>query len=42
MLEMNGQYNALTNAINDWMQHELPGGGIPAQTDDMLLIGFRI
>jgi PAS domain S-box-containing protein len=42
MLEMNGQYSALTNAINDWMQHELPGGGIPAQTDDMLLIGFRI
>jgi PAS domain S-box-containing protein len=40
--ELSSQCEALTNAMNNWMQHELPGGGFAAQTDDMLLLGFRI
>lgn len=36
------QQEAVANALTDWMRHELPSGGFPEQTDDMLLLGFRV
>jgi PAS domain S-box-containing protein len=41
-LPMKAQGNALEKAMHEWMNTTLPGGGKPEQTDDMLLLGFRV
>ncbi|MCU0432217.1 MAG: PAS domain S-box protein [Bacteroidia bacterium] len=40
-LPMKAQGEAFEKAIMVWMSQPLPGGGLPEQTDDMLLIGFK-
>jgi PAS domain S-box-containing protein len=41
-LPMPAQGEAVEKVIRAWMNNPLPGGGVPEQTDDMLLIGFRV